>query len=37
VWTKQALPDGGEEDVLVDGEEEEAVYDKRKKLFYVDR
>jgi len=37
VWQKVTQPDGTEEDVLVDGDEEEEVYEKRKRLFYFDR
>jgi len=37
VLQKIVRPDGTEEEVLVDGEEEEEVYERRKRLFYFDR
>ncbi|KAG8881546.1 hypothetical protein FRB98_004262 [Tulasnella sp. 332] len=37
VWKKKTNADGTEEDVLTDGEEEEEVFEKRKRLFYFDR
>lgn len=37
VWKKRMRADGTEEDVLTDGDEEEEIFERRKRLFYFDR